>query len=89
MARISSGMTHEALADRLGYSRAHITMLQCHKRRWTAEAIIKVCRVTGDMTPIQWLASQLGLSLYCDPIAQKRALLQAELDALDEQENAA
>lgn len=60
LSRIAAGMTHESLADRLGYSRAHVTMLQGGKRRWSADAILKVCRVTGDKTTIHWLCKRAG-----------------------------
>lgn len=84
MSRIAAGLTHEGLADRLGYSRAYITMLQTHKRRWTAEAILKVCRVTGDKATIQWLCRKAGGSFVPMSAAEQRL---AELDA--EREEAA
>ena len=77
ISRIAAGLTHEGLADRLGYSRAHITMLQAHKRRWTAEAILKVCRVTGDKATIQWLCRKAGGSFV--PMSAEEQRL-AELD---------
>lgn len=78
LSRIAAGMTHEALADRLGYSRAHVTMLQTGKRRWTADAILKVCRVTGDKTTIQWLCKRAGGSFL--PMSKEEQRL-AEIDA--------
>lgn len=72
ISRIAAGMTHETLADRLGVSRAHITMLQTGKRRWTAEAILKVCRVTGDKATIQWLCRKAGGSFAPMSVAEQR-----------------
>jgi transcriptional regulator with XRE-family HTH domain len=79
ISRIAAGMTHEALADRLGVSRAHITMLQTGKRRWTADAILKVCRVTGDKATIQWLCRKAGGSFVpMSPAEQRLAEAEAE-----------
>lgn len=77
LSRITAGMTHETLADRLGYSRAHVTMLQTGKRRWTADAILKVCRVTGDKTTIRWLCKKAGGSFVAMSAEEQRL---AELD---------
>ena len=78
ISRIAAGLTHEGLAERLGYSRAHITMLQAHKRRWTAEAILKVCRVTGDHTPIHWLCERAGGTFEYDELRAQIEAAQAE-----------
>lgn len=78
ISRIAAGLTHEALGERLGYTRSHITMLQAHKRRWTCEAILKVCRVTGDKATIQWLCKRAG-GTFVPMSAEEQRL--AELDA--------
>ena len=79
LSRIAAGMTHETLGDRLGYTRAHVTMLQTGKRHWTADAILKVCRVTGDKTTIRWLCKRAGGAFVAlSPAEQRLAEAEAE-----------
>jgi hypothetical protein len=78
-----SGLSNEAICDRLGIDPGHWTRMMQGRASLQLKKLPDLMRVCGNLAPLQYLAREMGFDLYEDAKAKRKAELVAELARLE------
>ena len=78
-----SGYTCETLADMLGLTKGYVSKCLSGRGNFPPQLRVKLMEICGNLAPLQFEAMKLGIELRNDWKAQRRAELQAQIDALE------
>ena len=78
-----SGLSNEAICERLGIDPGHWTRMMQGRASLQLRKLPELMRICGNLAPLQYLAREMGYDLYEDAKAKRRAELQAELARLE------
>ena len=77
-----SGLSNEAICERMGIDPGHWTRMMQGRASLQLRKLPDLMRICGNLAPLQYLAREMGFDLYEDARAKRRAELEAELARL-------
>lgn len=78
-ALMHSGDTQESIASRINVSASYLSLILSNKRICPSRLVLDIARETKSAAPLQWMAAQVGASVYVDELAVREARLEREL----------
>jgi transcriptional regulator with XRE-family HTH domain len=78
-----SGLSNEAICERMGIDPGHWTRMMQGRASLQLRKLPALMRICGNLAPLQWLASEMGFDLYEDAKAKRKAELLAELASME------
>lgn len=78
-----SGLTNETICEKLGIDPGHFSRISKGRGNMDPNKLAPLMELCGNYAPIQWLSGRVGMSLFVDTKAQRKAELIEELKRLE------
>lgn len=78
-----SGLTNDAICERLGIDRGHFSNIVRGRGNLPPNKLVPLMELCGNYAPLQYLARSCGFELFKDAKQQRKAELLAELAMLE------